>query len=346
MPTRKPLIIITGFLGSGKTTLLRSLVSSLAGEGLKVDVILNDIANAELDAATVRDAAPVKITPIDASCACCESLEALVSACEDTAQCEAELLLVELNGTGDPLGLLESFTMLEQRLPFSPRLCVCVIDVRHWGLRGELTPLERRQMGAAGLYLLSHTNRSEPADIHRVELALAEEFPNSKRITAKQLADAVIRRSPLSAGERRSPKLQQRAVRGVDGDATDEIHLLSHQVQGCQIPLPPKLRRSSVERLLNKLPDEVLRAKALVKTVEEPGTRWLFERCGTEVSPSPIPVRGVTRLPSSLTCTGIRLNPDAIRNLVSVAFGTAAASGDQNLRSAQDGSSLLDASTK
>jgi len=42
------LILITGFLGAGKTTLLRSLLPLLKENGLRVRVILNDYANADL----------------------------------------------------------------------------------------------------------------------------------------------------------------------------------------------------------------------------------------------------------------------------------------------------------
>tara|TARA_B100000674_G_C37292882_1_gene668534 strand:+ start:228 stop:464 length:237 start_codon:yes stop_codon:yes gene_type:complete len=69
------------------------------------------------------------------------------------------------------------------------------------------------------------------------------------------------------------------------------------------------------------LPASVLRAKALVKTVEDPGSQWLFERCGREVSPSPLPVPAGTRIRSSLLCMGMNLDSAAIRMLVSEEFG-------------------------
>ncbi|MGI9244250.1 MAG: GTP-binding protein, partial [Verrucomicrobiales bacterium] len=191
--------MITGFLGSGKTTLMRTLLSELAGESIRIAVIQNDIANADLDAATISGTSAASITPISASCACCESLDELVSTCEQAAQDEADLQMIELNGTGDPLGMLELFTLLEDRLPFSPKLLVCVIDIRYWGKRGELNPLERRQMQAAGLYILSHTDHANRADIQNIEATIASAFPGSRRITARRLAAALRDRSPLPA---------------------------------------------------------------------------------------------------------------------------------------------------
>ena len=108
-----------------------------------------------------------------------------------------------------------------------------------------------------------------------------------------------------------------------DSGHHDEVHLLSHQVKGCQFSLPPKVRNSSMERLLKKLPKEVLRAKALVKIIEQPGSRWLFERVGNEISPSPISVSDITHLSSSLLCIGLELDASKIKQLVSDEFGYA-----------------------
>lgn len=314
MPGQRPLLLVAGFLGAGKTTLIRTLLTRLSRSGVRADVILNDIANADLDAASIEADQAASITPLAASCACCESLEELVTICGTAARGTGDLLLIELNGTADPLGLLESFTLLKDHFPFSPMVLVCVIDVRHWGERGELTLLERRQMEGAGLHLLSHTDQ---AGRRRVEATIGKEFPDSRQVSAKRLADALMTGSPLPAAipdQLRSPASER---------GRDEVHLLSHQVKGCQISLPPKVRRTAIERLLSRLPDGVLRAKALVKLVEEPGTRWLFEKSGCEVSPSPIPVPGITRLPSSLLCVGLQLDPEPIRTLVANEFGYA-----------------------
>ena len=153
MPSPRPLLLVAGFLGAGKTTLIRGLLAQLSQRGVKADLILNDIANATLDAASIDADKAASISPITASCACCESLEELVALCGTAARGKGDLLVIELNGTADPLGLLESFALLKDNLPFSPMLQLCVIDARHWGERGQLTPLETRQMKGAGLHI-------------------------------------------------------------------------------------------------------------------------------------------------------------------------------------------------
>ncbi|HBM78816.1 MAG TPA: hypothetical protein DD438_11950 [Verrucomicrobiales bacterium] len=75
MPSPRPLLLVAGFLGAGKTSLIRSLLAQLQRRGIKADVILNDIANANIDAASINPDHAASISPLAASCACCESLE-------------------------------------------------------------------------------------------------------------------------------------------------------------------------------------------------------------------------------------------------------------------------------
>ena len=98
----KPLLFITGFLGAGKTTLLRGLLDELKALNRTADVILNDFENAEIDASTLQGEA-TSIFPIAASCACCGSLEDLVKLCLAAQSSESDIMLIELNGTADPL---------------------------------------------------------------------------------------------------------------------------------------------------------------------------------------------------------------------------------------------------
>ena len=100
------------------------------------------------------------MAPLAAGCACCDSLEELVQLCKTASNAKGDLLLVELNGTADPLVLLETFTLMEKRLAFFPRYQVCVIDARYWGKRDEFEILERRQLETAGFWYISHKVRS------------------------------------------------------------------------------------------------------------------------------------------------------------------------------------------
>ncbi|MGI9239209.1 MAG: GTP-binding protein, partial [Verrucomicrobiales bacterium] len=98
-------------------------------------------------------------------------------------------------------------------------------------------------------------------------------------------------------------------------------HALSHQFTGCQIPLPGRYRSPQLVHLLESLPDEVVRAKALVKLRKAPGCRWLFERTGRHPVEKPLQIDDLTRVSTSLVCIGPGIDPPALRELVMKHFG-------------------------
>tara|TARA_A100001037_G_C15125971_1_gene626203 strand:- start:1305 stop:2324 length:1020 start_codon:yes stop_codon:yes gene_type:complete len=332
MQTAKPLLIISGFLGAGKTTLLRRILAELDARELRSDVILNDFENATIDAATLNKHTTTTVAPIAAGCACCESLDELLTLCEAAASGAGDLLLLELNGTADPLALLESFTLVENKLPFFPRLQVCVVDARHWGKRNEFSRLEARQLESAGFWLLTHTERVNHAQLQELRSTLRRMAPNSVETTALQMVQILASEegqkitSPLGI-----PRLYQPAHDPIGGSdrpiapssrhLDDTVHGLSHRFTGWQIKLPHKVRSASMKRLLRRLPKWVMRAKALVKLVEEPGCRWLFEKVGDEVIPHPLPVHELRHASSSIVCIGPRLDTEKLQALVVTEFG-------------------------
>ena len=287
-------------------------------------MILNDIANAQLDAASINTNHASSIVPLSASCACCESLEELMALCKTASSGKGDLLVLELNGTADPLAIIENFSLLKDSLPFSPMMQICMVDVRKWGNRDQLTPIEKRQMEASSLHFLSYTDLATEDDITRVEDLIEDQFPQSQRITKERLSKALV--SCTQKSTEKNSELDLSTINvveccGSDSAHHDEVHLLSHQVKGCQVSLPPKVRNLSMERLLKKLPKEVLRAKALVKINEAPGAKWLFEKAINEIYSSPIPGPDVSHLSSSLLCVGLELNASDIKKIVSDEFG-------------------------
>ena len=103
-----PLVLLGGFLGSGKTTTLTHLLTNR--EGLRIAVIVNDVAAVNVDAMSVRrttvEAADgIEMVQLENGCVCC-------SAADDLAPAVASLLertdepfdhvVIELSGVADP----------------------------------------------------------------------------------------------------------------------------------------------------------------------------------------------------------------------------------------------------
>ena len=332
MHPSKPLLLITGFLGAGKTTLLRSLLTDVVEHGFKTDVILNDFGDAEIDSATLDCSSLTSLAPLAAGCACCESLEELVVLCRTAAKGKGDFVLVELNGTADPLPLLETFTLLEEKLPFFPRLQVCVIDARHWETRKDYNVLERRQLETASFWYLSFQQEMHADHLIKIKKSVRAIAPNSSEVNTKQLLQIIVsgierNHAEYHAAEHRThSKLDQSVEQLPSGKklkrTQDHEHQLTHRFTGCKLPLPPQVSASRMTRLMDKLPHWVLRAKALVSISDQAEPRWLFERVGTETIPRPTAVYDLPNTPASLMCIGPKLDPDQLREIVESEFGT------------------------
>jgi len=112
--------MFTGFLGAGKTTLLREFLDLLEDREIKSDVILNDRENAYIDKATLENQAS-EIKALTGSCVCCEGFNDLMQMILKASTNNQDVLLIELNGTADPIPLQQSFTILESKFCLRPR---------------------------------------------------------------------------------------------------------------------------------------------------------------------------------------------------------------------------------
>ena len=99
-----PMTLLSGFLGSGKTTTLKHLLENT--EGVKIGVIVNDVASVNIDAKLVS-ATNQGIVELQNGCACCSLADELLTSVETLLQKKQGLdaLVVELSGVADPVAI-------------------------------------------------------------------------------------------------------------------------------------------------------------------------------------------------------------------------------------------------
>jgi G3E family GTPase len=158
-----PVTVLSGFLGAGKTSLLRHVLS--ARHGLRLAVIVNDMAELNVDAALVRAAgvqgvavvrADDRLIELSNGCICCTLREDLLA--EVAALCLAEPrydgIVIESSGISEPTPVAQTFLyedLLGRSLAHLARLdtMVTVVDAQRFALDLESgDALAARGLGA------------------------------------------------------------------------------------------------------------------------------------------------------------------------------------------------------
>jgi len=278
-----PLLLVTGFLGSGKTSLLRRLLPRLSAAGLQSHVVLNDYVNAALDGVTLREACD-DVRLVNGACACCDGEAALLAELEQCRLGDRDVLLLEVNGTTDPLPLVELLLLATESRRYRPLRQLTVVNVSRWQERGEQNELERMQARGATHIVFTWEDTVTAEVRQAVRRAVAEFNPTARVVTAEQLTDELVRTCASGTVD-----VELAPATGIAARMWSAVlarpprshnHDLAHRFGARQLEVPRGISRARLTGWLDALPPGILRAKGLVELAEEPGRYHYFNRVG------------------------------------------------------------------
>jgi len=315
-----PLVLVVGFLGAGKTTFLKKLLPALKARGLEPYVVINDYQNARVDAEQLRELTAA-VDAISGDCVCCGSREELLASLEKFEHGSGKVVVVETNGTTDSEQLIEMLSLEAALKGFSLPLQVSLIDAQRWQKRFWHNALEREQARTASHVVISRLDTVPPTRLAEVETSLEHHKVRGRRVTVEEFSDELTALSKELAGEwDRTFEACEHCGGHHDHDHDHEEHHHhhgDHHFSSMELPLPESVSQSRFTDVLKNLPDEVIRAKGLVRFTEKPDELFVFQKVDRFEEPQFFPVGANPRVKTPLALfIGPELPEERIRTAV------------------------------
>ena len=257
MTTHVAVDVLTGFLGSGKTTLL-SHVLAHGLHGKRVALIVNEIGEIGIDGTVVTGLDYVeKMVELSSGCICCSideyRFDLAIQEIVETAR--PDLIVIETTGLADPDALAYRVKSIGLHLD----AVITVVDAANVERALADTEVAGAQIAAADFLVVNKTDLVAPHDVARVRKRLA-------RLNARAW--------------------QLESVRGaIEADVLFATDVAAHRERAHAPPAPSDhlardafgsfvyrsaaaLAQSAFERVLERLPADVIRAKGIVRFVD------------------------------------------------------------------------------
>lgn len=275
-----PVTVIGGYLGSGKTTLVNQL---LAAGTERLAVLVNDFGEVDIDAALIEQADGDTIALAN-GCICCSLVDGLAAALDTIANLDPapDRLVIEASGVADPA----SVAAYGHGPGLTLDAVVVLVDVETIRQRavdryvGDTVTGQLRSADIVVVNKVDLVTRPEVAEVvawleDRVDRALVVEAERA------EVDPAVLFGRVTDTGH------QDRT-----GDPTERPH--GHQVaddvfQNWTWVGDGNLPRSTIESLMEDLPDEIVRAKGILRLDDDPDRPHVLQRVGQRWTLRPIP---------------------------------------------------------
>lgn len=252
--------IVTGFLGSGKTTLLRHVLDH-GLKGKPVALIVNEIGEVGIDGQVVTGLNYVeKMVELSSGCICCSIDEYRFDLAiqEIIETVHPHLIIIESTGLADPEPL--SYRVKSAGLNLDAVITVVdALNVERFLKEAEVTTA---QITAADFLVVNKIDLAGDDQIAKVERRLAKLNPRALRLrTLRGAIDSEVLFATGVATYREAAAAPRATSEHLHRDAFASFLYRSHA----------ELDQPSFERVLETLPDDVIRAKGIVRLV---GRDW------------------------------------------------------------------------
>lgn len=120
------LYLVTGFLGAGKTTFLKNFIRLFAGQ--KIQLIVNEFGQEGVDGVLLSDLGAYLNEISGGSVFCSCRLDQFEKVLRQSANINADIILVEASGLSDPTGVRKLFSQTDRFPNIDYQGGICLVD--------------------------------------------------------------------------------------------------------------------------------------------------------------------------------------------------------------------------
>ncbi|CAE6950095.1 yciC [Symbiodinium sp. CCMP2592] len=205
-PAKVPVTILCGFLGAGKTTMVQHVLKNR--EGLKVGVVVNDVAEVNIDSEVLKFEDADGIVGLQNGCVCCSGRADLFARLQELVESSGvtklekpwDRLVVECSGVAEPESIASELEAMGRRgEPVMKRIflagIICVVDASaFWDMynsgdsgdatRKPLSVLLVSQLESADTVVINKTDLVSPEELDKVRQLVSALSPNARQFPA------------------------------------------------------------------------------------------------------------------------------------------------------------------
>jgi len=201
VPPKVPVSILCGFLGAGKTTIVSHILRNR--EGLKVGIVVNDVAEANVDSEVLNFEDADGIVGLQNGCACCSGRDDLFARLQELVESAGiskldrtwDRLVVECSGVAEPESIARELEAMGRRGdPVMKRIflasIVCVVDASaFWDLYNSSNAGDAERQPLSAL-LVNQLESADTVIINKTDLVSAVELERLRTLIATLNANA------------------------------------------------------------------------------------------------------------------------------------------------------------
>lgn len=173
------LYLITGFLGAGKTTFLKNFICLFAGK--RIQLIVNEFGKEGVDGVLLSDLGAFLEEISGGSVFCSCRLDRFEDVLRQTADLNADVILVEASGLSDPTGVRKLFSQTERFPNIDYQGAICLVDAVRFTKIYATARSCVKQLAASDIVL-----------VNKVDMATREQLEETLRLINGQRPEMPI----------------------------------------------------------------------------------------------------------------------------------------------------------